>query len=118
MKARRLVGKVTRELEASALVQAGQLKRRGRGILGHVADVTTAALLRRGQESKNVTKERYSNALLELQATYAQDQTIAALLLALTDPDVANRKRDTVFQVTVVATDGRREPASYATGLL
>jgi tetratricopeptide (TPR) repeat protein len=116
MKARRLLGKTAKELEGSALVQAGQLKRRGKGILEHVADVTTAALLRRGQSVKDVGKERYSNALLELYVTYGADQTIRALFFVLTDPDAANQKRDSAFQVTVVAKDGRREPASYATG--
>jgi hypothetical protein len=115
MKARRLVGKTTKELEQSVLVQAGQLKRRGKGILGHVVDATAAALLRRGQEAKDVGKDRYANALLELYATYDPDQRMSSLLFVLTDPDAANRKRDTVFQVTVVAKDGRREPASYAT---
>jgi tetratricopeptide (TPR) repeat protein len=116
MKARRLVGKTTKELERSALVQAGQLKRRGRGILEHVADVTTSALLRRGQNTKDGGKGRYSNALLELHASYSADETISSLLFVLKDPDAANKKRDTVFQVTVVAKDGRREPASYSTG--
>jgi tetratricopeptide (TPR) repeat protein len=115
MCARRLLGKTTKELETSALVQAGQLKRRGRGILGRVADVTTSTLQRRDREAGEVGKERYSNALLELYVTYGTDRTIASLFLVLTDPDVANRKRDPVFQVTVVAKDGRREPASYAT---
>jgi tetratricopeptide (TPR) repeat protein len=120
MKANRLLGKTRKALEGSAFVQAGQLKRRGRGILGQVADVTAAALLRRGQEPKDLAedtaRDRYSNPLLELHASYTPDRTIASLLLVLTDPDAANRKRDNVFQVTVVAKDGRREPASYSTG--
>src|SRR5580692_9017813 len=116
MRARRLLGKTAKELESSVLVQAGQLKRRGRGILEHVADVTTAALLRRVPDAKDANKARYSNGLLELHVSYAADQTIRSLFFALTDPDRANRKRDTAFQVTVVAKDGRREPASYSTG--
>jgi tetratricopeptide (TPR) repeat protein len=117
MRARRLLGKTVKELEASALIQAGQLKRRGKGLLGRVADVTTAALLRRAPEAKEENKERYSNALLELYATFAPapEQTIRSLFFVLLDPDAANRKRDNAFQVTVVAKDGSREPATYAT---
>jgi len=125
MQTRRLLGKTVHELERSALVQAGQLKRRGsdrgKGLLARVADVATAALLRRAEAPRDEPKEdsraeeRYSNALLELYARFAADQTIESLLFVLTDPDAANRKRDNSFQVTVVAKDGSREPASYAT---
>jgi len=100
---RRLVGKTLKELEASALVQAGQMKRRGRAVFGL------------GAEDEE-DKARYSNALAELHASLAEDRTITSMLFVLTDPDKANRKKDTSFQVTVVAEDGRREPASYATG--
>jgi tetratricopeptide (TPR) repeat protein len=95
MRARRLVGKTTKELESSALVQAGQMKLRGKG-----GDARTA---------------RYSNSLSELHATSAEDGTLSSLYFVLSDPDKANRKRDASYQVTVVAKDGRREPASYAT---
>jgi tetratricopeptide (TPR) repeat protein len=120
MLARRLVGKTVKELEGSVLVQAGQLKRRtGKGLLGRVADVSAAALLRRSQKPKQEEgkphTERYSNALLELHAGLEADQTIASLVLVIRDLD-ANKRKDNVFQVTVVAKDGRREPASYATG--
>ncbi len=103
MGVRRLVGKTAKELEASALVQAGQMKRRGRTRFGV------------GLKAE-ADKLRYSNALAEVHAALAQDGTIASILFVLTDPDKANRKRDTLFQVTVVAEDGRREPASYAMG--
>jgi tetratricopeptide (TPR) repeat protein len=99
MRARRLLGKTTKELEASALIQAGQLKRRGKSLFGLGPDEAP----------------RYSNALSELYVTLAEDRTIASLFFVLSDPDAANRKRDASFQVTVVAKDGRREPASYAT---
>lgn len=103
MGARRLVGKTLKELEASALLQAGQMKRRGRALFAlGPAPAEDAA--------------RYSNALAEVHAALAKDRTIASLFFMLTDPDKANRKKDTSFQVTVVAKDGRREPASYATG--
>jgi tetratricopeptide (TPR) repeat protein len=95
MRARRLVGKTTKELEASAMVQAGQMKRRGKASAEHVV--------------------RYSNALSELVVTLAEDGSIVSLFFVLSDPDAANRKRDASFQVTVVAKDGRREPASFAT---
>jgi tetratricopeptide (TPR) repeat protein len=103
MGARRLVGKTVKELEASALVQAGQMKRRGRGVLGP-------------DPKSEEDKARFSNALAEVHAALAEDGTIVSMLFVLTDPDKANRKKDTSFQVTVVAKDGRREPASYATG--
>jgi tetratricopeptide (TPR) repeat protein len=101
--ARRLVGKTVKELEASALVQVGQMKRGRRGVFG----------LGSKSEEDGVL---YSNALAEVHASLADDGSIASMLFVLTDPDKANRKRDTSFQVTVVAKDGRREPASYATG--
>jgi tetratricopeptide (TPR) repeat protein len=103
MGARRLVGKTLKELEVSALLQAGQMKRRVRALFGL------------GPASEEDTA-RYSNALAEVHAALTKDRTIASLFFVLTDPDKANRKKDTSFQVTVVAKDGRREPASYATG--
>jgi tetratricopeptide (TPR) repeat protein len=109
MQGRRLIGKGVRELEQSALITAGQLKQKGSGLLG---------ILRRRPEPKDDAAEsraRYSNALVELYVTLAPDKTIAELFLALLDPDAANKKRDNAFQVTVVAKDGGREPASYAT---
>jgi len=95
MRARRLLGKTVKELEASALVQAGQMKRKGK--------------------AKEELGARYANSLSELYVAFAEDGTITSLYLVLSDPDAANRKRDASFQVTVVAKDGRREPASYAT---
>jgi tetratricopeptide (TPR) repeat protein len=92
MHRRRLIGKSESVLEASALVQAGQMKRRGR-------------------------ETRYGNALSELHVTLADDRLIRALFLVLTDPAKASKTRDAVFQVTVIANDGRREPASYATAV-
>jgi len=104
MRARRLVGKTLKELEASAIVQAGQMKRRSRAVFGL-------------GPKEDEEKARYSNALAEVHASLAEDRTIDSILLVLTDPDKANRKKDTSFQVTVVAKDGRREPASYATAV-
>lgn len=103
MQAHRLWGKTVRELESSALVQAGQMKRKGRTLFGLGAKEETR-------------QARYANRLSELQVTFADDRTIEELFLALTDPEAAARKRDTMFQVTVVGKDGSRVPATYATG--
>jgi thiol-disulfide isomerase/thioredoxin len=39
------------------------------------------------------------------------------MLLVLVDPEKSARKRDDVFQVTIVGQSGKREPANYATAL-
>jgi tetratricopeptide (TPR) repeat protein len=103
MRERRLIGKTLKDLEASALVQAGQLKRRGRTLFG------------RGP--KDARDTRYANALAELYASLKGDGTIEEAFLVLSDPTKASEKRDNAFQVTVVTKDGRREPASYATAI-
>jgi tetratricopeptide (TPR) repeat protein len=103
MRERRLIGKTLKDLEASALVQAGQMKRRGRTLFG------------RGP--KDAREARYVNALAELYASLAADGTIEEAFLVLGDPTKASEKRDNAFQVTVVTKDGRREPASYATAI-
>ena len=97
MRARRLIGKGVEVLEASALVQAGQMKRTG-------GDGTTA---------------RYANALSELHVRLddAHARKALELFLVLLDPAKASAKRDAMFQVTVVAKDGRREAATYATAV-
>ncbi len=102
MRAHRLWGKTVRELEASALVQAGQMKRKGRTLFG----------LGAREETKQA---RYANRLSELQVAFAEDRTIEELFLAITDAEGSTR-RDAMFQVTVVGKDGSREPATYATG--
>jgi tetratricopeptide (TPR) repeat protein len=103
MKERRLVGKDVHALEVSALVQAGQLKRRGRTLFG------------RGP--KDAKDARYTNALSELYVSLGEDGKVTEAFLVLVDPVKASSKRDSAFQVTVVAKDGRREPASYATAI-
>jgi tetratricopeptide (TPR) repeat protein len=116
MQARRLVGKTAKELEASALVQAGQMKRKGKVLFGLGPGSALGGLLRRGEGTdKDDLLVRYASALSEVYASFSEDRTIDSLLFVLSDPDTANRKRDAFFQVTVVARDGRREPASYAT---
>jgi tetratricopeptide (TPR) repeat protein len=114
MQARRLIGKGVKELEMSAIVSSGQLKRKGRGLLGRVADAASEALLKKTHEPQGEARHRYGSALLELYVTL-HDGAIGSLFLAIADPEAANQKRDNAFQVTVVAKDGRREPASYAT---
>jgi tetratricopeptide (TPR) repeat protein len=107
MRERRLLGKGVKELEKSALVQAGQLKRRGRTLFG----------LGPAPEPGKPFEAKYTNALSELYVSFAADGTLAEAFLVLGDPAKASSKRDTAFQVTVVAKDGRREPASYATAV-
>jgi tetratricopeptide (TPR) repeat protein len=116
MRARRLIGKTARELEASALVQAGQLKRRGRSLFGLGPESPLGALVA-GKAPRDEPRARYTSPLAELYVTFAEDRTIASMLLVLPDPDAANRKRDTSFEVTVVGKDGRREPASFSTAV-
>jgi hypothetical protein len=101
MRARRLLGKTERELGLSALVQQGELKTRGA-----VPSADGAG-----------TVVRYANRSCELRAGLAANGTIAHLMLVLVDPEKAARKRDNVFQVTVVGESGRREPANYATAV-
>ncbi len=42
---------------------------------------------------------------------------VAKMMLVLPDPERAAKKKDNVFRVTVVGTNGRREPANYATAV-
>ncbi len=104
MRARRLVGKTEREVETSALVQAGQMKRKGRGLFGL-----------RKEPTEGAREVRYASALAELYVRFDEGGKIASLFFGLTDPDAASKKRDAAYQVTVVAKDGRREPATFAT---
>lgn len=105
MRARRLLGKSEREVEASALVQEGQMKRRG-----HVP--------RADDDPRDVVSVvRYGTSLSEMLVGLTSQGVIARMMLVLPDPDKAAKKRDTVFRVTVVGTSGRREPANYATAV-
>ena len=105
MSARRLLGKTERELERSALVQEGQLKRRGEVPR---SDDDPAAVAR---------VVRYGKGLAEMLAGLTAEGVIARLMLVLVDPEKAAKKRDDVFRVTVVGTTGRREPANFATAI-
>jgi tetratricopeptide (TPR) repeat protein len=105
MHERRLLGKTEKEVERSALVQEGQLKRRG-----HVPRSDRDPL-------EVVSVVRYGTGLAEMLVGLSAQATIAQLLLVLLDPQKAAKKRDNVFRVTVVGTSGRREPANYATAI-
>lgn len=104
MRARRLLGHTERELERSALVQEGQLKRRGRV---------------EPEEGAPSEREvvRYAARLAEVLVFFDGTGAIVKLMLLLTDPEKAAKKRDDVFQVTVVDTSGKREPANFATAV-
>jgi len=97
MRARRLVGKTLADLDASALVTEGQLKHRGATAAGEPI--------------------RYIGPLVELWATLDGANTIAALMLVLTDPDRAAGTPDDTFRVSIVTKDGRHESADYGTAV-
>ena len=105
MRGRRLLGKTEREVETSALVQEGQMKRRG-----HVPKADD-------DPREVVSVVRYGTALSEMLIGLTQEGRIVKMMLVLPDPDKAAQKRDSVFRVTVVGTSGRREPANYATAV-
>ncbi|HMI87984.1 MAG TPA: tetratricopeptide repeat protein [Polyangiaceae bacterium] len=105
MSARRLLGKTERELERSALVQEGQLKRRGE-------------IPRADDDPPSVARVvRYGKGLAEVLIGLTTEGAMERLMLVLVDPEKAAKKRDDVFRVTVVGTSGRREPANYATAV-
>jgi hypothetical protein len=105
MRGRRLLGKTEREVEASALVQEGQMKRRG-----HVPRADDDA-------AEVASVVRYGTSLSEMLVGLTAAGTIVKMMLVLPDPDRAAKKRDNVFRVTVVGKSGRREPANYATAV-
>jgi len=105
MSARRLLGRTEREVERSALVQEGQLKRRGE-------------IPRAEDDPPEVARVvRYGKGLAEMLVGLTAEGSVAKLMLVLVDPVKAAKKRDDVFRVTVVGTSGRREPANYATAI-
>jgi Flp pilus assembly protein TadD len=101
MRAERLLGKREEDLHRSALVQEGQLKRKGQ-VPSSEADTVV---------------DRYIAPLVELWVTFASDASIRAMMLFLTDPARAGRTEDDVFKVTVVAEGGRLVPADFGTGV-
>jgi len=96
MRSRRLLGKTTRELELSALVEQGQLTRKDR---------TTTP----------VETLRYARPLLDLHVTLDAEHTIDSMTLVLTDPDRAAQEEDDVFRVTAIGDDGKTRTTNLAT---
>lgn len=92
LKAARLLGKGENELERSALIERGQLKRKSKSTL-----------------------TRYANALAELWVRYAPDDTIERLTLVLPDPERAAHASGADFLVEVLSEDGHHVDADYAT---
>lgn len=103
MKAHRLLGKGTQELEASALLSEGGFRKKG-----PVDDA--------GGPPGGMTV-RFTAPLVEVDARLDQAHGIQGLFLRFTDPDRAAREEDDTFKVTVIAEDGRREPVNFATAL-
>lgn len=95
MERRRLLGKDAAVLEASAVLTQG------------------------GFRKKDVSEghARYTAPLVEIHAAFGAGGALASLHLVLTDPERAARTPDDVYQVTVVARDGRRAPADLGTAV-
>ncbi len=99
MRSRRLLGKTARELEQSALVQEGQLKRKGRV----------------PEEVPGTEVVRWTRPLVELYVTTGEGGIIDAMTLVLTDPDRAAAEEDDAFRVTVIGDDGEARTTNLAT---
>ena len=102
MRRRRLLGKGLAELEASALLTEGGLRKKG-----------PVAADQLGGAAQLVV--RFAASLVEVYAALDAEHAIEWLQLVLTDPDRAARTEDDHFKVTVIAKDGHSEPASLAT---
>lgn len=94
----RLIGKGTEELERSAIVQLGQLKRKGKLVTAGEPDTV-----------------RYGAQQVELWVQFDGQERLTSLMLLLTDPARAAATQDDAFQVTVVSRDGKHVPADVAT---
>lgn len=94
----RLIGKKLDELEQSAVVQLGQLKRRGKTV-------------ERGEPDTI----RYGADLVEVWAQLDGSERITSLTLLLTDPERAAETIDEDFKITVVSQRGDHVPANVAT---
>ncbi len=102
MRARRLLGKPEQAFEESALVQEGQLKRKGKV----------------PAERPGTEVVRWAAPLAEVWLTLGEaSRAIEAAMLILSHPERAAAEPDDVFKVTVIAQDGRREPVQYATAI-
>ncbi len=117
MKSRRLLGKTARELEASALVQEGQLKRKGRVIEATAAtgDAASAPSGTATGEIPGAEVVRYARPLFELYVTFDGQHAIDAMTLVLTDPERAAAEEDDVFRVTAIGDDGKTRTTNLAT---
>jgi tetratricopeptide (TPR) repeat protein len=94
----RLLGKPIEELEKSAVVQLGQLKRKGKMVTAGEPDII-----------------RYGAELIEVWVTLDDEARIDSLMLLLSDPERAAAQEDDTFKVTVVSDDGHHVPANLAT---
>ena len=100
LEAARLLGKGEKALEVSAVVEQGQLKRRGKISAADERDVI-----------------RYGAELTELWCTYDDADQIVRLMLLLLDPERAARASGEAFEVTVVNDKGEQLAADYATAV-
>ncbi len=119
MKARRLLGKTARELEMSALVQEGQLKRKGRVLESSsgLRDAASAPSAPNPEEIPGTEVVRYARPLFELYVTFGAEQAIDAMTLVLTDPERAAAEEDDVFRVTAIGDDGKTRTTNLATAV-
>jgi tetratricopeptide (TPR) repeat protein len=101
MRGRRLLGKTERELETSALVQEGQLKRKGKV----------------PEETPGTQVVRWARPLFELYVTHDEQGVIDAMTLVLTDPARAAEEEDDVFRVTAIGDDGKTRTTNLATAM-
>lgn len=99
MKAHRLLGKTEHELQLSALVQEGQLKRKG--------------LV--PEEVPGTQIVRYTRPLFELYVTLDANGVIETMTLVVTDPARAAAEEDDTFRVTAIGDDGKSRTTNLAT---
>ena len=100
LEAARLLGKGEKAVEISAVVEQGQLKRRGK--------IT-------GEGEPDIV--RYGAELAELWCTYDETGQIGRLMLILLDPEQAAAESGEAFEVTVVNEHGDQLSANYATAI-
>ncbi|MBK8251564.1 MAG: tetratricopeptide repeat protein [Polyangiaceae bacterium] len=101
MKQKRLLGKTENDLFSSALVQEGQLKRKGR-----VPD-----------EDPNIELVRYTRPFFELYVAYDTEHKITRLTLVVTDPTRAAEEQDEAFKVTAIGDDGKTRTTNLVTAM-
>jgi tetratricopeptide (TPR) repeat protein len=104
MRARRLLGKTERELEQSALYVEAQFRRREGGVVDG------------RQVSRFVAPMTELYVTLDPEPAPGLGRAIESMMLVFTDPQKAARAADDTFKVTIIAQDGSRKAANYATG--